>query len=234
MKRFFILATIALFCSTGSINAQDFLIDNTYMTPYEPVIPTYTHINKRFNNGTRFEGQEERVKNKVTGYRGALYMADGSYFYCMFDAHLRPINSGWYVKDNIPYYNTYDKFGNCIRSKRIETGGNRFYLADFSEYGLRYYGSDYSTGSSYDNGSYNSGSYNSSSKNKSSSSSYKQKNRHPKTCTKCVGRGVCTTCSGRGIYKPNLNGSYMNCSICSGTGKCSLCNGTGKHGWDWY
>ena len=227
MKRFFILATIALFCSTGSINAQDFLIDNTYMTPWQPQVSSFYETT--FTNGCKFSGMRITTNGRVDGYSGKYTLKDGSYYYGNFNANLAPTGSGWYVKDDVPYYNTYNNYGKCTSSTRVETYGQTWMITGYGRHQITFNISNYNAGNSY-----SSGSSSSSTSNSSSSSSYQQKTKHAKTCTKCVGRTTCTTCSGRGRYQPNINGAYKTCTICSGTGKCSLCNGTGKHGHTWY
>ena len=226
MKKFLFIVIIALLCCAKDTQAQ-FLIDDTYMGEYNPIVTTYTKCKKQLNNGATFDGEEERANNNLTGYRGTLYQRDGSFLYGTFDIYFRPINYGWYVKDNVPYFRIYDNNGNYKSSRRVETGGRKFWFLDHGEYGIRFFDTDYSSGNNYNNNNYNSNNHN-------SGSSHKARTAHPKTCTKCIGRKTCTTCSGRGYYKPNIRGGYITCSVCGGTGKCRLCSGTGQHGHTWY
>lgn len=224
-KHIFIFLAVA--CFAGNIQAQ-FLIDQTYMGSWQPELPTYTQCKKTLYNGAKFEGQQESLNGRVTGYRGTLRMLDGSWYYCMFDANFNPISGGWHIKNDVPYYETY-KNGRAVSSQRVETGGRHFSFQGFGYYDIIIANT---TGSGYNSGVYNGGNYNSSSKS-SSSSSYQQKTQHSSICNNCAGRGNCPRCGGDGVDLVGLT-KHIKCSTCNGTGKCRLCGGTGKHGHTWY
>ena len=192
MKKSFIISLVAFFCFAGSAQAQNWgadlwgpsLIDNTYMGEYKPIIPTYTEVKMRLNDGTNFEGKVEKVDGRVTAYIGTRTMQNGSYFFGYFDPNFRPIRGGWYVENNIPYYQIYDNYGNCISKKRIETYGRRYYFLDPGESGIRYFEDSYVSG--YNN---NSNSYNNSNNRSSSNNSYNRSNNHRRQCHACHGSG---------------------------------------------
>lgn len=69
-----------------------------------------------------------------------------------------------------------------------------------------------------------------------SSNNSRQKQAHPKKCTRCLGNGVCPKCSGKGTYHTLMYGAnkLMTCPSCNGSGKCSMCHGSGTYGTSWY
>ncbi|MBQ7946779.1 MAG: hypothetical protein IJ277_01255 [Bacteroidaceae bacterium] len=205
-----ILSLMVVLCATYA-NAQGFLIDNTIMYDWNPVIPTYTEYQTTRSNGDKFNGQQERTNGNVTGYRGTLTKRDGSYYYGLFDAYFRPIRGGWYVKNNTLYYNIYEN-GVAVNTERVETGGRKFFFLDNGRNSLRFYEDSYSSSDyNYNNGSSNS------SNNSSSSQGYQRSNT--------VSRSDCKVCNGTGRIKrsvPITSGfgtetHYKYCNECGET-----------------
>ena len=129
MKKFIIIGIVALVCFANSAHSQDFLIDNTYMLPYQTSVTSI--YNTTFNNGCKFNGTRTTTGSRVDGYSGTFTLNDGSYYYGNFDGNLNPIGSGWFIKDNTPYYNTYGNNGKWISSTRVETNGQTWMITGF-------------------------------------------------------------------------------------------------------
>lgn len=179
MKKKIIISLVAFICFVGGAQAQwgsGFLIDQTYMTPYQPSVTS--PYNTTFNNGCKFNGTRTTTGSRVDGYSGTFTLKDGSYYYGNFDGNLNPRGSGWFIKDNTPYYNTYGNNGKWISSTRVETNGQTWMITGFRRDQITFDINNYSSGNNYNN-----------SNRSSNNNSYNRSNNHSRQCHACHGSG---------------------------------------------
>lgn len=218
MKKYIFIFFLATVCFAGNIQAQ-FLIDQTYIEDWQP--QRSEGYNQRFNNGNSFEGVRKTTGGRVDGYYGTFRLSDGSFYVGDFNANFAPIGYGWYVKDNVPYYNTYNNYGQCTNSTRVETNGRSFSIMGKGRSEIVFADQCYDTRGNYNS---NNNSYNNSNRNSYTNSNY---------CRRCNGSGKCGPCNGSGNnmervgYGVNLK--YTECRTCNGSGRCQSCGGRGRH-----
>ena len=214
MKRHLFIGLIAFICLAGNLQAQ------TYIKSWEPT--RSESYKQAFYNGCSFEGVRKTTGGRVEGYYGTYKLSDGSFYVGDFNANFAPIGYGWYVKDNVPYYNTYNNYGQCTSSTRIETNGRNFAIMGKGRNDLVFADQCYDTRNYNNNNSYNN--YNNNSNNNYGTSS--------RMCHRCNGSGKCGPCNGSGNnlervgYGVDLK--YTKCRTCYGSGKCQSCGGSGR------